>query len=641
MFTGHPKGLYRLFFIEMWERLAFYTMVGILMLYATDTETGGLGLSKVVGNEIYGLYLAFVYFTPYLGGLIADRFLGYRRSVLIGGLFFALGFYLMSIFGRTPFVLGLVCLCLGNGFFKPNISAMVGNLYKKGDPKRDFGFNLFYMGINIGSFLANFVAAFARNQIGGWSAVFLCAMVGMLIGVVLLLASWKVLAAADRPPERSAEDTSFGEVAGRILSPALACGVLGYYAASWWLPTSLPIRPATCGFLAGVLPVLFFFVRLPSRVSEAERTGLRALLPIYLAGATFFMVLHLNGSAIMAWGRDKTSRDLSWAPASLKSDALPAYYANAPRSTPRPSRENLLPVEAPLASMFGQNRLSTTALEQAQRALPAEVRVEELPADGTAPSEAQKAWQKRAVKVYAAVELAEESDARGARTITAKIADGAQPVRSVAFVRTLASGATVPLFLTDRDLMARIYAGDPPTLAPGEWLQVVNPELFKSLNGLFVILLTPLVVMAFGALQRAGRSISTARKIFLGLALTTLSLGLMVLAGVVSEDGATKVSWAWLVLFYLVLTTGELCLSPMALSLVTKLSPKRLVGLTMGGWFVATSFGNNFSGFFGGLESQVAPTTFFLLLAAIAAAVATLIFLLLPRLDRALEKYGA
>ncbi|MBL8901283.1 MAG: MFS transporter [Planctomycetes bacterium] len=641
MFTGHPKGLYRLFFIEMWERLAFYTMVGILMLYATDTETGGLGLSKVVGNEIYGLYLAFVYFTPYLGGLIADRFLGYRKAVLIGGLFFALGFFLMSIFGRVPFVLGLVCLCIGNGFFKPNISAMVGNLYQKGDPKRDFGFNIFYMGINIGSFVANFVAAFARNEIGGWPAVFLCAAAGMLIGVAILLASWRVLAGADRPPVRSPEDTSFGEIGRKILLPALTCGIAAYFAAAAWLPSSVPIRPAVCGFLAGVLPVLFFFVRLGRRANTEEQPGLQALLPVYLAGATFFMVLHLNGSAIMAWSRDKTSRDFAWAPASLKADALPSYYLNAPPETPRPSRENLLPVDARVASMFGQNRLARRALDELRAMLPADVRVEVLPPDAAARNADQQVWQRRAVSVYAEVSLDESTDARGVTTITAKIEEGAKPERSVAFVRALASGAVIPLFLVDRAALERIYAGAPPTLPPGEWLQVVNPELFKSLNGLFVIFFTPLVVMAFGALQRRGRGVSTARKIFYGLALTTLSLLVMMLAGFVGGNGAVKVSGAWLVLFYALITLGELCLSPMALSLVTKISPKRFAGLTMGGWFVATSFGNNFSGFFGGLESQISPTSFFTLLAAIAASVALLIFCLLPRLDAALKKYSA
>ena len=128
MFTGHPQGLFRLFFIEMWERLAFYTMVGVLLLYATDSETGGLGWSKADGNEIYGLYLAFVYFTPYVGGLLADRFLGYRKSVLIGGILFASGFFLLATGQSWAFPAGLVLLCCGNGFFKPNISAMVGNL---------------------------------------------------------------------------------------------------------------------------------------------------------------------------------------------------------------------------------------------------------------------------------------------------------------------------------------------------------------------------------------------------------------------------------------------------------------------------------------------------------------------------------
>ena len=139
MAFGHPKGLFPLFFTEMWERLAFYTMVGLLLLYATDAERGGLALPNEVGNEIYGLYLAFVYFTPFLGGMIADRLLGYRKAVVLGGVLMAAGLFLMSISGFTSFVSGLVLLIIGNGFFKPNISVMVGNLYEAGDAKRDAG----------------------------------------------------------------------------------------------------------------------------------------------------------------------------------------------------------------------------------------------------------------------------------------------------------------------------------------------------------------------------------------------------------------------------------------------------------------------------------------------------------------------
>ena len=135
--NGHPTGLLPLFFTEMWERLAFYLMLGILLLYASDTERGGLGLSNKMAAEIYGTYMAFVYFTPFLGGLIADRFLGYRRSVFIGGLLMASGLFMLGFRGLPTLYGGLTLLCLGNGLFKPNISAMVGNLYEPGDARRE------------------------------------------------------------------------------------------------------------------------------------------------------------------------------------------------------------------------------------------------------------------------------------------------------------------------------------------------------------------------------------------------------------------------------------------------------------------------------------------------------------------------
>ena len=643
MFTGHPKGLFRLFFIEMWERLAFYTMVGILLLYTINSDAGGLGLSRVVGNEIYGLYLAFVYFTPYLGGLVADRFLGYRRSVLIGGGFFALGFFLMSIYGRVPFVSGLVCLCIGNGFFKPNISVMVGNLYTKGDPKRDAGFNIFYMGINIGAFVANFLAAYARNELGGWSAVFRCAAVGMLIGVVILLMSWKVLEHADRRPEQGPDDTSFKEIFGKILLPALVFGVLGYYAGETWLPEDSPMRPAVCGFLAGMMPIVLFFVRLGTRASRQEKAGLLALLPVYVAGATFFMVLHLNGSAMTSWALDKTDRRIAFVPATFQRDALPSYYHNAASDTPRPSPLNLLPVaSAETANMYGQKRMQASNLAVVASALPAGMRMEVIQTgDGVELNEEQALWDERGVDVYESVDVSRESDGHGGEVISVSVPGGTKPLRRVAFVRELEGGKTIPVFLTEQTVFDEMYEGDPETLPPGEYLQVANSELFQSLNALFVIGFTPLIVWFFELLRRRRVDFSTARKIFAGLVLTTVSLLVMALAGVIGDNGAMKVSWLWLVLFYTVITLGELCLSPMALSLVTKLSPRRLVGLTMGGWFLATAFGNNFSGFFGGLESQMEPTMFFLLLAGITALVTLGIGVLLPKLDAAIKKYGA
>jgi POT family proton-dependent oligopeptide transporter len=152
---------------------------------------------------------------------------------------------------------------------------------------------------------------------------------------------------------------------------------------------------------------------------------------------------------------------------------------------------------------------------------------------------------------------------------------------------------------------------------------------------LFVVGMTPLIV-AFFAWLNARRQVTTARKVFFGLCLTTASLLLMALAGVFADGGATKVSGLWLVGFYGVITVGELLLSPMGLSLVTKLAPKRLVGLAMGGWFLATAFGNNFSGFFGGIQHMMSPVSFFLVLAGLAAMAALFIRVLLPRLDAAI-----
>ncbi|MBT3219752.1 MAG: MFS transporter, partial [Proteobacteria bacterium] len=183
------------------------------------------------------------------------------------------------------------------------------------------------------------------------------------------------------------------------------------------------------------------------------------------------------------------------------------------------------------------------------------------------------------------------------------------------------------------------FGKDPGYLPRGEFLKVVNPEVYQGFNPLFVIIFTPLVVGFFSWLVARNRGITTARKVFLGLVLTTVALLLMALAGFLSDDGSAKVAGLWLAGFYGIVTLGELCLSPMGLSLVTKLSPKRLVGLTMGGWFLATAFGNNFSGFFGGIQGMMTPKFFFLLLAGLSALVAGFIFLLLPKMEVAIKKY--
>ncbi|MBM3972752.1 MAG: peptide MFS transporter [Planctomycetes bacterium] len=655
MFTGHPQGLYRLFFIEMWERLAFYTMVGVLLLYATDTESGGLGWSKADGNEIYGIYLAFVYFTPYLGGLLADRFLGYRKSVLIGGLLFASGFFLLATGQGWSFPVGLVLLCMGNGFFKPNISAMVGNLYPKGDPKRDAGFNIFYMGINVGAFFANFLVAYMRNAFW-WEMVFLAAGVGMLLSVVILGASWNVLARADRTPGTNPGDTSFREILLKILGPALLFGVAGWALAVYVLPGGLTklVKPTDFGFLIGAIPILLFFARLSQRAEPAERPGLKALMPIYLAGGTFFMVLHLNGSAMTTWANDTTARHLGQkdpvvavadsvvvnGKTVFAGEAYPGYYGNAAADVPRPAKSTLLPIATlAQARMFGQKRLDDASLAELRAKLPADVAVEALPLQGELTAE-QKAWKRFACDVFPKVTVKEDVDSHGLPMVSVTVDGGASATQRVAFVRA-DGGARFAAYLVTQDAFDALYAGNPPTLPPGQYLRTANSELYQSWNALWVILMTPVVMIAFARMMQRGVDFSTARKILAGMVITALSALFMALAGSVSGDGAAKVSGLWLMGFYAIVTVGELCLSPMALSLVTKLSPKRFVGLTMGGWFFATAVGNKFSGFLGVLQGAMPPTLFFLVIAGAAAAVALYIKAVLPRLDAAIKQYGA
>ena len=168
-----------LFFTEMWERFGYYLMLGIFFLYMTDTARGGMGFGPARASDIVGTYLALVYLTPFMGGLLADRVLGYRRAIVLGGTLMGAGYIGLAIPGEQAFWISLFLIIIGNGFFKPNISTVVGNLYteEKFKLQKDAGYNIFYMGINIGAFVCNFVAAYLRNYYG-WGYAFAAAGIG-------------------------------------------------------------------------------------------------------------------------------------------------------------------------------------------------------------------------------------------------------------------------------------------------------------------------------------------------------------------------------------------------------------------------------------------------------------------------------
>ena len=192
-FAGHPQGLTTLFFTEMWERFSYYGMRALLILYMTaPLAQGGLGFDTPKAGHIYGLYTGSVYLTCLLGGWLADKFFGARRAVLIGGIIIACGHFVLAFSSLVTFYAGLCLVAAGTGLLKPNVSTIVGSLYSEGDTRRDAGFSIFYMGINIGAFIAPFVCGYLGQNIA-WHYGFAAAGVGMVLGLIQYVAGSKKL----------------------------------------------------------------------------------------------------------------------------------------------------------------------------------------------------------------------------------------------------------------------------------------------------------------------------------------------------------------------------------------------------------------------------------------------------------------
>ncbi|MCC6421824.1 MAG: peptide MFS transporter [Gemmataceae bacterium] len=425
MFAKHPRGLVPLFFTEMWERFSFYCMLALLTLFMTaPAAEGGLGFSTAVATQIYGLYIGFIYFTPFGGGIIADKFWGYSRTIVAGGLLMMGGHLALAGEGLAFFFLGLGLLILGNGLFKPNISTMLGNLYKGRNELKDQGYNIFYMGINIGAFIAP-LTAYLINTHFGWHAAFGIAAAGMLLSLVIFLSCRHLVAE--------------GEIAA--FQPA-------------------PEQEET-------IPV------------PVQRLRVQALLIIFGVVIFFWMAFKQNGSTLLLWARDHT-----------------------------------LPV--------GEFEFS-------------------------------------------------------------------------------GKGASVA----------------------------------KAINPFLVITLTPLLVLFWESLRRRGLEVSTPKKMVVGMVLTAVSCAAMALGGLAGGDSG-RVTVLWLIGGYFFITVGELCISPMGLSVVSKLAPKASAGIWMGGWFVATSLGNYAAGTIGFLWDVWAHSSFFLLLTGTSLAAAGLLCAFLPWLEAAM-----
>ncbi|MBN2437937.1 MAG: peptide MFS transporter [Deltaproteobacteria bacterium] len=416
---GHPKGLYVLFFTEMWERFSYYGMRALLVFYMVKQ----MMFSHADASRIYGLYTGLVYFTPFFGGLLADRILGQRRSVILGGALMALGHFVMVF--ESLFYPALALLVLGNGAFKPNISTQVGNLYAHGDARRDQAFSIFYVGINLGAFMAPLICG-TLGEIYGWHYGFGAAGVGMLAGLCIYLWGRRWLAPdnLDRQAGPAEETTAPAGLDGnegrRILGLAVICTVV----------------------------------------------------------MLFWIAFEQQGNTIAMWADADTDRHIL-------------------------------------------------------------------------------GWE-----------------------------------------------------------------------VPATW--------FQSLNPMFIFLFTPLITTFWAWQARSKREPSSPAKMAIGCFL--LAAAFLVLVPSADEFAAdgVPVSMLWLVGFNAVLTLGELFLSPVGLSLVTKLAPARMVSMLMGVWFMAQFAGNYLAGYVGRFWDLWPAEHFFLLAAGIAGLAGIIILTLLKPLKRAM-----
>lgn len=283
----HPAGLPFLFFTEMWERFGYYLMIGIFFLYMTDTQAGGLGFERATASDIYGTFIALVYVTPFVGGLLADRVLGYRRSIVLGGTLMGIGYLLLAIPNNlTTFYLSMGVMILGNGFFKPNISTLLGNLYNEDRyrARKDDGYNIFYMGINIGALICNFVAAYLRNNYG-WGYAFAAAGIGMFIGVLVFMLGSKKMAHADVRKEVNPAEAGVVTLLSSVLLPAILTGLL-----AWNIPGNVLGSDSNDAFIFGSLPIVGFFLWILWKAAPEEKSRIKALLSIYAVVIVFWAV---------------------------------------------------------------------------------------------------------------------------------------------------------------------------------------------------------------------------------------------------------------------------------------------------------------------------------------------------------------
>jgi proton-dependent oligopeptide transporter, POT family len=497
----HPRALYVLFLTEMWERFAYYLLAGILLLYLKN----GKEFTPDKAADITGSFLALIWLPLFIGGMIADRYLGYIKSIFIGGSLLAAGYLGLILPGDTAMYVSLGLIICGNGFFKPNISTLLGNIYNKEElkPLKDNAYNIFYMGINIGSLFCNFAAAYLRNRYG-WGYAFGAAGIGMIIGLINFGSNLKHVRVGDVRREPNKEDMNLSQILLYVFVPGILAAIIGYTLPGKLFHTTIMGSPSSDAFVFACVPVIAFFLSLWIKARGQDKKGIGALLFIFMCSIIFWAIYYQCFTAYTLWAEQHTDRTISSRAVEKGADFL--GQLQKVNTSPRQVIEvdaNLVPVR---------------------------------------------------------------DDTGGLRKVM-----GPDP-----YFDNLPKAKWPP---------------------PGQDVKLVNTELFESIGPFFIVTLTPLLVAWFAWLRKRKKEPTTASKFGIALFLAGLS-SIVMLFAVLSVPSIyhEKVSPGWLWGTYFVITAAEIFLSPIGLSLVSKLAPARLTSLLMGGWFLTMSLGSKVAG---------------------------------------------
>jgi len=646
---GHPPGLFTLFFAEMWERFSYYGMRALLLFYMIK---GFLGYGDSDAYAVYGAYTALVYMMPFFGGILADRLLGARRAVILGGLLMAAGHLMMTVENSFGFFTALALLICGNGFFKPNISTIVGSLYPKGSPKRDGGFTIFYMGINLGAAMSPLLCGYI-GETYGWHYGFGLATIGMLTGVAVFvtpsvisqtamfllacLAAVNVFVLPSWFPEHPSLmmwlnlgllgllagagsfcflELGWGKLAESDLSKTIAWIVLifGAVAAAAGLFRFWPENPFSIGVnvlvglslltAGGVACAAIYQGGLPKEAGAAPypqrlRRPVLGVLPlewfVYLAtlASIAVFVLLVSGFAILT----SDGRPMAIIPEEiiekLESNAGAAGEVAAVvlKETSRPA--GLVLILAGLGA-FVYLGIETIRLDRVPRQRMYVVLILTFFSMlfwaffEQAGSSVNNFTDRNVDRVFEHARITPDQVGQTIRI---------QPTQE-----QLGFHNGDDLFTLDQLAKLRKEHGDEPNFEI-EWTvaednvgmgialrkEEIPASTFQSVNPIYILIFGLAFTALWTLLARVGWEPSTPVKFALGLMQLGLGFGAF-WYGAHTADARGMAGLEWLFLGYLFQTTGELCLSPVGLAMITRLSPARLVSTVMGAWFLATAF---------------------------------------------------